>query len=177
MQGSNGFDPEASAGFIRRLAKLEDDHASERGSLMKALKDDKEALFDEAVAAGFNKKLLKLEHARRKNEAKIQEKIDDLDEDERDQMDLFQSAVARGFGEDGEWVSAGDAAAEVVEKAGKKASTRKAKEKAVKITVEAEGGAQVDLEDSVRAATERDLAEADEIEFPGITSGRDEVTA
>ncbi|WP_226576476.1 hypothetical protein [Acuticoccus sediminis] len=184
---SNRFDPEKSAGFVSRFLKLETDFLSEKGSLMKKLKDDKEIVFEQADAEGIPRKILKLELERRKSDARYQEKVDRLDEDEIDQLDLFASAVARGLGEDeaededsGEWKTLGEVAAEVVEKGGdavivnkggrpaKDAAKRKStttedrvakRAKAVGLAPADEG--QTDIEDAAKAATERDFAEAD----------------
>ena len=95
---TNSYKPDEAAAFVRRFMKLEADFQSEKGTLMQALKEDKETLMEQAEAAGVPKKILKLEIERRKGDAKIREKYERLDTDERDQLDLFSSAVARGMG-------------------------------------------------------------------------------
>lgn len=190
---TNHYKPDESAAFVKRFLKLEADFQSEKGTLMQALKEDKETLMEQAEAAGVPKKILKLEIERRKGDAKIREKYERLDTDERDQLDLFSSAVARGMGDDTEWQPfevgrpVGELVNEVVEKAAEaKASADKPKaprkstktEDRVAARAKAVGKtpadpSQTDIDVMAKEATERDLAEAD----PDVVRAMDKTTA
>ena len=179
---TNSYKPDEAAAFVRRFMKLEADFQSEKGTLMQALKEDKETLMEQAEAAGVPKKILKLEIERRKGDAKIREKYERLDTDERDQLDLFSSAVARGMGDDTEWQPfevgrpVGELVNEVVEKAAEaKASADKPKaprkstktedriaQRAKAVGMAPADDGQTDIEAAAKAAAERDAAEADD---------------
>ena len=190
---TNSFDPQTAAGFVRRFQNLEAEFASEKGKLMKALKDDKAALLDEAEGAGIPKKLLKLECYRRKADAKFQERRERLDTDEVDQLDLFASAVARGMGEAEDdvdtFTSLGDALTTVIDKAadavivnagdkGKPSRKSTKTEDRVAARAKAVGKtpadpSQTDIDVMAKEATERDFAEAD----PDVVRAMDQTTA
>jgi hypothetical protein len=95
-QVGNGFDPAIVMRFVTDIERYEEAMASKQGEYMAYCKGQRElinAALDRAKDAGVPKKELKAALKIRKLKRKIEDVCDDLEEDERETLDMIRSAL------------------------------------------------------------------------------------
>lgn len=92
----NGYDPDITTEFVKRIEALHGDLASERGDYMqrcKGIREDISTVFDEAKEKNIPKKALKKVIKIRALEAKAASERDDADQDVQDSIDAIRHAL------------------------------------------------------------------------------------
>jgi uncharacterized protein (UPF0335 family) len=89
----NGFDKAAVEAFITRIENLDTNLSSEKGSYAKRcleIRQDKDAVYDEAKNAGISKKALKAEIKKRGLKRQLEDVGSDLEGEDRDDFDALE---------------------------------------------------------------------------------------
>lgn len=93
---TNGLDGEKTRGFVGQIEGFMADLANERGLYMnrcRAIRESIGAVYDDAKGAGLNRKSLKHEIKRRERDRKTQQEFEDLEADQRDEVELIRNAL------------------------------------------------------------------------------------
>jgi uncharacterized protein (UPF0335 family) len=92
----NSFDKAAVEAFISRVENLDNDLASEKGSYAKRcleIRQDKDAVYDEAKNAGISKKALKAKVRKRSLQRQIESVREGLEGEDQDAFDMLEQSL------------------------------------------------------------------------------------
>jgi uncharacterized protein (UPF0335 family) len=94
--GTNGLDPIKTQGFVGEIEGLMADLRSEKGAYMnrcRGIRESISSVFDKAKDSGVDRKALKHEIKVRERDRKSDEEYEDLEADQRDQVELIRNAL------------------------------------------------------------------------------------